>query len=89
MPFEKGKKKTGGKQAGAKNKKTLILDSFAKSVVDGGMEKFHTELNKLQGKDYVNAYLSLFEYVKPKLSRVDNNVSGGMVINWNEEVHEA
>jgi hypothetical protein len=71
MPFEKGKNKTGGRKKGLPNKKTAILDTFAQSVVDGGMEKFKKELNKLEGKDFVNAYLSLFEYVKPKLSRME------------------
>lgn len=71
MAFEKGKHKTGGRVAGAKNKKTLIIDSFAKTICDGGMEKFQKELNTLLGKDYVDAYLKLFEYVKPKLSRTE------------------
>jgi hypothetical protein len=51
MPFEKGKNKTGGRKKGLPNKKTAILDTFAQSVVDGGMEKFKKELNKLEGKD--------------------------------------
>lgn len=71
MAFKKGKHKTGGRAAGAKNKKTLIIDSFAKTICDGGMDKFEQELKKLSGKDYVNAYLQLFEYVKPKLSRME------------------
>jgi hypothetical protein len=71
MPFAKGKQKTGGKKKGTVNKKTAILDSFAKSVVDGGMAKFERELNKLSGQAYINAYLQLFEYVKPKLSRME------------------
>jgi hypothetical protein len=71
MGFEKGKQKTGGKEKGTKNKKTLILDSFASSIVDGGMEKFQTELSKMEGREYVTAFLQLFEYVKPKLSRME------------------
>lgn len=71
MPFKKGEKRAidAGKKKGVKNKKTLILETFAKDIVDGGMERFQTELNKLQGQNYVYAYLTLFEYVKPKLSR--------------------
>jgi hypothetical protein len=71
MAFKKGIKKTGGRKSGVKNKKTMLIDSFAKTICDGGMEKFKTELNKLTGKDFVNAYLLLFEYVKPKLSRME------------------
>jgi len=86
MPFEKGHKKHGGKTKGTQNKKTLILDSFAQTVVEGGMEKFLDELMKLKGSQFVFAYMTLFEYVKPKLSRVDakteNNTTlqGGLTI---------
>lgn len=69
--FEKGHKKSGGKQQGAKNKKTLVLDAFAKTIVEGGMEKFQRELMKLNGKEFVNAYMVIFEYVKPKLARTE------------------
>lgn len=70
MPFVKGQKKTGGKKKGTVNKKTAVLDSFAKDVVEGGAEKFQQELSKLKGQQYVYAYLTLFEYVRPKLSRM-------------------
>jgi len=71
MPFQKGKPKTGGKIKGQKNKNTLILETFAESIITGGMEKFQEELNKLSGKPYIDAYSSFFEYVKPKLARTE------------------
>lgn len=74
MKYKQGHKKIGGRSAGVPNKKTQIIDGFAASVCDGGMEKFKRELNKLDGKDYVYAYLTLFEYVKPKLSRMDATI---------------
>jgi hypothetical protein len=69
--FQHGHKKVGGKVKGTKNKKTLILDSFAKNIIEGGMEKFNRELNKLRGATYIKAYMTLFEYVKPKLARTE------------------
>lgn len=74
MAFAKGQKKTGGKVKGAKNKKTLILEYFARDIVEGGMEKFKIELKKLTGVQYIHAYMTLFEYVKPKLVRADMNI---------------
>lgn len=71
MSFKAGKNKTGGRQKGGKNKKTLVLQSFAEMIIEGGMEKFQREMNKLSGKDYVNAYLTLYEFVKPKLARAE------------------
>lgn len=74
MAYSKGHKKIGGRSSGAKNKKTLLIDTFAAAVCDGGMEKFKTEIDKLTGKDFIYAYLTLFEYVKPKLSRMDATI---------------
>lgn len=77
MPFKKGKPKTGGRDKGKVNKKTLILDSFAEVIATGGMEKFKKELNKLSGAAYVKAYMVLFEFVKPKLARSEVDMSSG------------
>ena len=74
MAFTKGKPKTGGRKKGASNKNTALLDAFAKTVCEEGSDKFMRELKKLKGKQYVDAYLMLFEYVKPKLSRTEAKV---------------
>lgn len=71
MKFEEGKPKTGGRTKGTPNKKTAVLDSFAMMICEGHAERFEQELNNLEGREYVNAFLSLFEYVKPKLSRME------------------
>lgn len=69
MKFEKGHKRVGGRKKGSQNHKTKQWDTFSKYCVEGGLTKFETELNKLKGKDYVNAFLQLLEYHKPKLNR--------------------
>lgn len=84
MPFEKGKQKTGGRKKGAVNKRTALLDAFAQTVCEEGAEKFTKELNKLKGKQYVDAYLMLFEYVKPKLSRTEATLKGQ--VNLNQDI---
>lgn len=77
MPFEKGKSgNVGGKPKGAKSKKVLVLDTFAKHILEGGMEKFEKEMNKLTGKAYVDTYLAIYEYVKPKLARQEIKQEG-------------
>lgn len=88
MAFQKGKKKTGGKQKGSRNKKTLVLDAFAKDIIEGGMEKFQRELKKLTGEKYLKTYLALFEFVKPKLARTDVKLTapkGSMVVITQDE----
>jgi len=71
MAAKKGHPKAGGRQQGTKNKKSLLLENFAQTIVEGGMERFQSELNKLSGKEYVNAFMALFEYTKPKLARTE------------------
>lgn len=69
MPFEKGNKASNGRPKGAKSKKTLILEGFIHSILEGGAEKFHDEVMKLKGKDFINVYKDLIEYGLPKLAR--------------------
>lgn len=69
MPFEPGKEKTGGKQKGTKNKKTETWEAFSEYCLEGGIDKFKKELNSLTGKAYVQAFLTLLEFHKPKLAR--------------------
>ena len=75
MAAKKGHKKAGGRAPGSKNKKTLLLETFAQTIVEGGMERFRSELNKLSGKDYVNAYLSLMRYCAPTLHKTEQNIT--------------
>lgn len=78
MAFVKGQKKLGGKVKGTPNKKTLILETFAQTIVEGGMEKFLDELMKLKGSEFIYSYMTLFEYVKPKLARVESKVDSNV-----------
>lgn len=72
--------KTGGRQKGSVNKKTQLLEGFAVSVTAGGMDKFLRELKKLEGKQYVDSYLSVYEYVRPKLARTElTGKDGGLL----------
>jgi hypothetical protein len=67
--FKKGRQKTGGKIRGSQDSKTVLVNSFINHAIEGGADKFRDELMKLEGKNYVDAYLRLLEYVAPKLQR--------------------
>ena len=84
MPFEKGHKKIGGRKEGSTNKKTAQWETFAEYCLNGGLERFEQELNSLEGKQFVDAFLTLLEYHKPKLSRTELKHEGDMQIKWNE-----
>jgi len=72
MPFKKGQSgNKKGRPEGAVNKKTAQWEAFAEYCVNGGLKRFEQELNSLEGKDYVNSFLNLLEYHKPKLQRTE------------------
>lgn len=66
-------KKTGGRKKGAVNTKTAQWEIFSKYCLSGGLKKFRTELERLEGKDYVTAFTNLLEFHKPKLARSEGN----------------
>jgi hypothetical protein len=67
--FEKGNTEGKGRGKGTPNKKTETWEAFSSYCLEGGLEKFKTELKRLEKKDYVNAFLTLLEFHKPKLAR--------------------
>jgi hypothetical protein len=74
MPkFEKG---NPGKPKGAIREDTKKLKEFLVFIADNGKEKMWDEMQKLKGQQFVYAYLTMLEYVQPKLSRADLNQSG-------------
>jgi len=91
MGFVKGKSgNPQGKQKGVKSGKTLILETFCTDIIEGGIERFNESMNTLAEKNpakFVDSYLALLEYVKPKLSRQDVNLDakGELSIIWQEQ----
>lgn len=88
--FEKGKPKTGGKRKGTPNRKTLVLETFCEDIIEGGIGRFNEAMQTLAEKNpskYIDSYLALLEYVKPKLARQDVNIDakGELSIKWIEE----
>lgn len=90
--WPKGQKPPYKKPKGAKSKKTLIKErlgiknwSELQGFMEGpGIEKAIAELQKLKGKDYMIAYTSLTEFVKPKLARTEVLADLKTDITWTE-----
>ncbi|MDV7391486.1 hypothetical protein RZS08_09045 [Arthrospira platensis SPKY1] len=47
------------------------IDHIFDEIVEKGSKKFYNELMGLSGKEYVDRYMQVVEYIKPKLSKVD------------------
>ena len=59
MARKKGTTKTGGRKAGTPNKNKLLYDVIIRLAIEGGVEKLKTELDKLNEKEYINAFIQL------------------------------
>ena len=79
MAFKKGHKLATGRPKGSENKETKKIREFLADLVDDGRDKLITELNKLEGVQYIQAYTNFLEYCTPKLNRTDVKVEGGKV----------
>ena len=66
---KKGSPKTGGRQKGSVNVITRPLKELISSYSQDSFNRFMVEMDRLEGSEYVKAYLSLLEYSLPKLAR--------------------
>ncbi|HRE52243.1 MAG TPA: hypothetical protein PK339_12525 [Flavitalea sp.] len=81
--WKKGRKPPVTRPKGSKNKRTLVKEAigldnwegFEQFVRTDGATKLITEIKKLKGRNYVIAYQSLLEFIKPKLARQE--LTGG------------
>ncbi|SOD99789.1 hypothetical protein [Spirosoma fluviale] len=66
MAFEKGREKTGGRKTGSSNRATLDIKSKIAALIDNQFDSIEADLEALEPKDRVAAYLKFMEYVVPK-----------------------
>ena len=69
MAFEPGHEKVGGRKKGTPNKTTASIRSRIQKLVDSEYEAVLEDLKELSPKDRVNAFISMLEFVLPKLNR--------------------
>jgi hypothetical protein len=72
-----------GKPRGAKALKTKIKEnigvqswqSLSDYVLSDGVDRLLQEMQQLSGKEYVSAHMAMLEYFKPKLQRLESNIT--------------
>ena len=72
MGFEEGRKKTGGRKKGSKNKAgQVIREKITTYLTDEGYTDLVNEIRSLEGTDKVNALLKLMKFAVPELKSID------------------
>ncbi len=69
--FHKGKEKTGGRTKGTPNALNRDLREIVRELVESNAERIRQDLEDLEPRERVNAWLKLTEFVLPKLQRVE------------------
>jgi hypothetical protein len=77
MPFQKGRKKTGGKVKGTPNQKTLQWEALGEAIATTHTDRFNSILASSTDEVFVHLYLNSLEYFKPKLSRAEHTGKDG------------
>ncbi len=81
MAFEKGiSGNRAGRTPGIPNKVTTAArDTIAAALAGANVTKLAAHLDALSGKDYIDAYVKLAEFVTPKLQRTAPSANDGMI----------
>lgn len=72
-----------GKPKGAVSARRKAWDLIGESLINESADKFMVEMNKLEGTAYINAYLNVLEFFRPRLSRTESlnqNVNQDQVV---------
>jgi hypothetical protein len=70
MPFKEGNN-LGGRKKGSKNKATTEIRERFKDLLEDNMDRLQEDLDDLEPKDRIKAYLDLAQYVVPKLKSTE------------------
>ncbi len=77
--------KTGGREAGTPNKATSQMrEAITKALtfIDGDPMQFQSDIEALTPSERLKFYISLLEYVQPKLARTDLSSQGKAISNF-------
>ena len=81
MAFEKGTSgNRAGRTPGTPNKATTAArETIAAALAGADAKKLAAHLDSLSGREYIDAYVKLAEFVTPKLQRTAPSANDGMI----------
>jgi hypothetical protein len=75
MAHIKGTPKTGGRQPGSANKVTAEMKSLINDFLHEQWPKFGNDFNCLEPADRIKFFITLLDYVTPKLTKTEAKVN--------------
>jgi hypothetical protein len=70
MPIQKGHTNNpSGRSVGSKNKRTKEWEALGESIVNEHTERFNRLLAEIKDDAFLDKYIQILEYFKPKLAR--------------------
>lgn len=79
MPFQKGRKKTGGREKGTPNKASNEIRQFLADFFNEykDSDRFKQDLAALEPRERMRVLVAILPYLTPKLQSVDADVNVG------------
>lgn len=78
-----------GKPKGAIGKKTEKWNMLTDYLLNEGIDRYISAINNLNDEDYVKHFGQILNYVKPKLSNIDQSNSGHLnIVITNEQEYD-
>jgi hypothetical protein len=80
MAFKKGHTNATGRPKGAKNKASTIAKEAIENVVSDTfvINRLKAELLSMQGRDFVNSFAKLAEFIVPKKAEIEHDTTEEM-----------
>lgn len=73
MPFEKGRKKVGGRQKGTPNKKTELENMLLDKFLTKGSREVDKIWDGLKPREKADLLIKLLPFKKPQMARIESN----------------
>jgi len=73
MAFKKGEvSNPNGRPKGAVGAKQKLWEELGQYIVEGGAQRAMTALQSLEDEEFLDKYMTMLEYFKPKQARVSH-----------------
>lgn len=75
--FAPGHKKKGGRTKGTPNKKTEQWEQLGEQIIGKHSERFSEILEGLNDVEFMDRYIQVLNYFKPKLRNTESKIDSG------------